>query len=235
VSDLDSQLKWALAWQLVTAAERGVTPTQLQEFDDPIDGRTLLLTSDDHPCELVLNGRRGVTIIAPILIETLPWPDVATRQLSVLAADVRATLAWPSQASWSPSTTQIMHGVISRLLAAGLPEEPEYWVCSASATDSLASRSEIRLFPTFEDQMLDDFERQALEPQQAKDVEAWILWREATPLAVFDSAMGMHTATSRWSYRDLSIEVGACPRRIAHHCLDVLTSIAPSAKIFLLR
>ena len=235
MTGLDSRLQRTLAWQLVEAAERGVSQTFLREFDDPIDGRTLVLTSGDHPCELVLNGRRGVTIIAPIQIETLPWADVATRQLSVLGQDVCATLAWPKEASWSPSPSQTTHGVMSRILVAAAPEEHEYWVSSAIASDSSGSRSEVRLFPTFEDQLLRAFERRAAATGGADDVEAWMLWRDATPLAIFDSAMAMHTATSRWNYSDLSVEVEASPRQITHYCLNVLASIEPPSKIFSLR
>lgn len=235
MNELDSRLQRVLGWQLIVAAERGAGQTLLREFHDQIDGRSLVLTSDDHPCELVLNDHRGLTIRAPILIETLPWADVATRQMTILAQDVRATLAWPSQASWKPSETQVIHQVLLRLLTAGLAEEAEYWVSSAFVTSDSASASEVGLFPTYEDQLLENFQRTALAGEEAGATEGWVLWRDAAPLAIFDANMALHTATSRWSYRELSEDVGGCPRQLAHYCFNVLASIEPPSKIFLLR
>ncbi len=235
MSTLDSRLQRVLGWQLIVAAERRVSRTLVREYNDQIDGRSLVLTSDDHPCELVLNDRRGLTINAPILIETLPWAEVATMQMALLAQDVRATLSWPSQASWKPSETQIIHQVLLRLLTAGLAEEAEYWVSSVFAISDSASVSEVGLFPTYEDQLLESFQRAALAGEEAGATEAWVLWRDAAPLAIFDADMAMHTATSRWSYRELSENVGGCPRQLAHYCFNVLASIEPPSKIFLLR
>lgn len=235
MSALDSRLQRVLCWQLIVATERGAGQTLLREFHDQIDGQSLVLTSNDHPCELVLNDRRGLTINAPILIETLPWTAVATRQMSLLVQDVLATLAWPSQASWAPSESQLLHQVILQLLSAGLAEEAEYWVSSVFATSDSAPATEVGLFPTFADQLLEDFQRKALDREESVATEAWVIWRDAAPLAIFDSDMAMHTGTSRWSYRHLSEEVGGCPRQIAHHCFNVLASIEPPSKIFSLR
>ena len=235
MSALDSRLQRVLAWRLIVATERGVGRTMLREFNDQIDGRSLVLTSDDHPCELVQNDRRGLTISAPILIETIPWAEVATRQMALLVQDLRATLAWPSHASWTPSESQNLHQVIWRLLIAGLAEDDEYWFSSAFTTSDSASVSEVGLFPSFEDQLLEDVQRLAIAGEEIEPAEAWVLWRDAAPLAIFDTDQAIHTATSRWSYRELSEEVGGCPRQIAHYSLNVLASIEPPAKNFLLQ
>lgn len=232
MSGLDSRLRSLLAWRLIGACEADAPDTSLVEVFDPIDGRTLVLSSGDHPCQLVLNGARGVTVLAPIHIETLPWADVAGRDIDILAAEVCATLGWDRVHGGQPNGTVMSHALVGRILASTSVESSEYWVSSLWSIGQDECVGMLHAFPTYEDTVLEQLEAAATSPDGTSGGEAWILWRDASPLALFDTDLNFHTSSSRWDYRELAIEVDFCPRKIAHYCLDVLLAEGPSKKIF---
>lgn len=233
MSDFESRLRSLLAWRIICACEAEAPDTTLAEVCDPIDGRTLVLTSGDHPCQLVLNDTRGVTVFAPIPIETLPWGEVARRDVGVLIADIRATLGWERTDVDRPSQIAMAHAVLGRILASTSVETSEFWVSSLWAADLRETKRQLKYFATYEDSMLKALETAAVSQEETSPGEAWLLWRDASPIALFDSDLTFHTRDSRWEYKQLASEVDFCPRRTAHYCLDVLLAYTGSKKIFL--
>ncbi|GHF22521.1 hypothetical protein [Pseudolysinimonas yzui] len=216
---LDDRLLWLTAWRLIAAVEKDVAGTSLREVSDALDGRTLLLSTADHPCVFALNQRRGVTVLAPILIEQRGWLEIVSSSLSEFVTDLKLTLAWPSNPTGANGAART-HAVIARLLAAVLDEQEEYWLSGVSRLDE--SSNAFQVFPLWADQVAAKFQDAALAGGETSSGEAWILWRDASPVALFDDSMGVFVGGCRWDYGDLAIEVAYDFRYIAHQILGVI-------------
>lgn len=185
MNDIDARFTIAASWALAARLLGLQAYATLQQVDDPVDGKTLVVKEPSSRNLVAFNPFNGITIVTPALLASLRWSEYFHTPLDQHLIDKIVTSVGWGETGLPRSPSAVMAAAVADLLARLVHDDSDWHLESVGSPLSGTLLTDLVGFTHELDEIVEDWELSQLSSSPTAWPLSWTLFRDTEPAVVF--------------------------------------------------